>query len=132
MLNKITGKKPVNIVKPLVKENNSYSFNDKKYQTFLKKNYFWPKIGNFGNSRKEEIERKVDKFLARKPKNSMEHVTLKENQRAIKPLNNYSAPGSDRIGTLRIKNGGDYLQKSISDIVNTTLLVRVLSRHVKT
>ena len=37
MLNKITGKKPVNIVKPLVKENNSYSFNDKKYQTFLKK-----------------------------------------------------------------------------------------------
>ena len=62
----------------------------------------------------------------------MEHVTLKENQRAIKPLNNYSAPGSDRIGALRIKNGGDYLQKSISDIVNTTLLVRVLSRHVKT
>ena len=48
----------------------------------------------------------------------MEQVTLKEVQSAIKDLNSYSAPVLDRIGTLLIKNGGDYLHKTITDILN--------------
>ena len=50
----------------------------------------------------------------------MEQVTLKEVESAIKDLNGYSAPGPDRIGTLFIKNGGDYLHKTITDILNAT------------
>ena len=68
---------------------------------------------------KEAIEREVDKLLAEKPKNCMEQVALKEIQSAIKDLNSYSTPGQDRIGTLLIKNGGDYLHKTIKDILNT-------------
>ena len=50
----------------------------------------------------------------------MEQVTLKEVQSAIKDLNSYSAPVPDRIGTLLIKNGGDYLHKTITGILNAT------------
>ena len=69
---------------------------------------------NFENSHKEAIQREVDKLLAEKPKNCIEQVTRKEVQSAIKDLNSYSAPGPDRIGTLLIKNGGDYLHKTIT------------------
>ena len=47
----------------------------------------------------------------------MKQVTLKEVQSAIKDLNTYSAPGLDRMGTLLIKNGGDYLHKTITGIL---------------
>ena len=48
----------------------------------------------------------------------MEQITLKEIQSVINDLNNNSAPGSERIGTLLTKNGGDYLHKTITDILN--------------
>ena len=76
------------------------------------------KGSSFDNSHKEAIEREVDKLLAEKPKNCMKQVTLREVQGALKGLNSYSAPGQDRIGTLLIKNGGDYLHKTITDILN--------------
>ena len=79
-----------------------------------------PVASNFENSHKEAIQREVDKLLAEKPKNCIEQVTLKKVQSAIKDLNSYSAPGPDRIGTLLIKNGGDYLHKTITDIPNAT------------
>ena len=41
----------------------------------------------------------------------MKQATRKELQSAIKDLNHYSAPGPDRIYTLLIKNGVDYLAK---------------------
>ena len=50
----------------------------------------------------------------------MEQVTLKEVQSAIKDLNSYSDPGIDRIDTLLIKIGGDYLHKTITIILNAT------------
>ena len=50
----------------------------------------------------------------------MEQVTLKEVQSAMKNLNSFSAPGPHRIGTLLIKNGGDYLHQTITDILNAT------------
>ena len=61
---------------------------------------------------KKAIEKEVDKLLAQKPKNYMGQVTLKEVQSVIKYLNSYAAPGSNGIGTLLIKNGGDYLIKA--------------------
>ena len=50
----------------------------------------------------------------------MEQVTLKEVQSALKDLNSYSAPGPDRIDTLLIKNGCDYVHKIITDILSAT------------
>ena len=47
-------------------------------------------------------------------------ITLKEVQSAIKDPNSYSAPGPERIGTLLMGNGGDYLHKTIKDILNAT------------
>ena len=40
MLDKVTGKKAINIVEPLIKENNSYIFNDKEISEILKKTHF--------------------------------------------------------------------------------------------
>ena len=120
MLDKVTGKKAINIVEPLIKENNRYTFNDKEISDILTETHFYKKASSFDNYHKEAIEREVDKLLAEKPKNCMEQVALKEVQSAIKDLNSYSAPGPDRIGTLLIKNGGDYLHKTITDILNAT------------
>ena len=104
-------------MEPLMKENNSYTFNDKEISDILTETHFGKKASSFDNSHKEEIEREVDKLLAEKPKNCMEQVRLKEVQSAIKDLNSYSISGPDRIGTLPIKNGGDYLHKTITDIL---------------
>ena len=108
-------------MEPLIKENSSYTFNDKEILDILKKTHFDKKASSFGNSRKEAIERAVDKLLAEKPKNCREQVTLKQVQSAIKDLNSYSASGPDSIGTLLIKNGGDYLHKTITDILTCQL-----------
>ena len=101
--------KAINIVEPVIKENNSYTFNDKEISDILRKTHFDKKASNFENSHKEATAREVDKLLAEKPKNC---------KSAIKDLNSYSAPGQDRLGTLLIKNGGDYLHKTITDILN--------------
>ena len=100
--------------------NNSYTFNDKEISDILKETHFNIKASTFDNSHKEAIEREVDKFLAEKPKNCMEQVTLKEVQSVLKDLDSYAASGPDRIGTLLIKNGGDYLHKTITDILDAT------------
>ena len=110
--------KTINIVEPVIKENNSYTFNDKEISDILKKTHFDKKASNFENSHKKATEREVGKLLAEKPKNCMEQVSLKEVQSVIKDLNSYSAPGPDRLGTLLIKNKGDYLHKTITDILN--------------
>ena len=104
MLDKVTGKKPINIAEPLIKENNSYTFNGKEISNILKKTHFDKKSKSFDNSYKGAIEREVENLLAEKPKNCMEQVTLKEVLSAMKDLNSYSAPGTYRIGTLLIKN----------------------------
>ena len=107
-------------MEPLIKENNSYTFDDKEISNILIETHFDKKASNFDNSHKEAIEREIDKLLAEKPKNCMEQVTLKEVQYTIKDLNSYSPPEADRIGTLLIKNGGDYSHKTITDILNAT------------
>ena len=99
MLDKVTGKKTINIVEPLIKETNSYTFNDKEISDILIETHFDEKARSFDNFHKEAIEREVDKLLAEKPKNCMEQVTLKEVQSTIKDLNSYSTPGPGRIGT---------------------------------
>ena len=43
ILDKVTGKKNINIVEPLIKENNSHTFDDKEISDILKKNSFWQK-----------------------------------------------------------------------------------------
>ena len=40
ILDKVTGKKNINTVEPLVKENNSHTFYDKEISDILKKNSF--------------------------------------------------------------------------------------------
>ena len=135
MLDKVTGKNPINIEEPLTKENNSYTFNDNEISDILIETHFDKKGSSFDNSHKEAVEREVDKLLAEKPKNCMEQVTVKEVQSALKDLNSYSALGPDRIGTLLIKNGCDYLHKIITDILNATCQLgyfpdtRVISRY---
>ena len=98
-------------MEPLIKKNNSYT---------LKRTHFDKRASNFDNSHKEAIEKGVDKSSAEKQNNCMEQVTLEEFKSAIKDLNSYSAPGPDRKGTLLIKNGGNYLHKTITNILNAT------------
>lgn len=50
----------------------------------------------------------------------MEQFALKEVQSAIKEFNSYPACGPDRISTLLIKNVGDYLHNTITNILNAT------------
>ena len=64
--------KIIKIVEPLIKENNSYIFNDKEILDILKKIHFDKKASNFDKSHNEAIEKEVDKLLAEKPKNCME------------------------------------------------------------
>ena len=59
-------------MEPLIKENNSYIFNDKEILDILKKIHFDKKASNFDKSHNEAIEKEVDKLLAEKPKNCME------------------------------------------------------------
>ena len=72
MLDKVRGKKPINMVEPLIKDNNSYTFNDKEISDILIETHFDKKASSFDNSHKGAIEREVDKLLAEKPKNCME------------------------------------------------------------
>ena len=58
-------------MEPLIKENNSYTFNDKEISDILIEIHFDKKASSFDNSHKEAIEREVDKFLAEKSKNYM-------------------------------------------------------------
>ena len=55
-------------MEPLMKENNSYTFNDKEISDILTETHFGKKASSFDNSHKEEIEREVDNLLAKKPK----------------------------------------------------------------
>ena len=87
-----------------LKENDSYTFDDKEISDILKKIHFGKEASKFDNSHKVAIEREVDKLLAERPKNCTEQVKLKEVQSAIKDLNSYSAPRPNKIGTLLIKN----------------------------
>ena len=45
MLDNVTGKKTINIVEPLIKENNIYTSNDKEILNILKKTHFDKKKG---------------------------------------------------------------------------------------
>ena len=69
-------KKAIITVEPLIKDNNSYIFNEKDIRDILKENQFHKKESNFDNYHKEAIERKPDKLLAEKPRNCIEQVTL--------------------------------------------------------
>ena len=51
-------------MEPLIKENNSYTFNDKEILDILIGSHFDKKASNFDNSHKEATEREVDKLLA--------------------------------------------------------------------
>ena len=42
-------KKTINIVEPLIKKNNSYTFNDKEISDILKETHFDKKAGSFDN-----------------------------------------------------------------------------------
>ena len=100
-----------------LKENDSYTFDDKEISDILKKTHFGKEASKLDNSHKEAIEKEVDKPLAERPKNCTEQVKLKEVQSVIKDLNSYSAPRPNKIGTLLIKNGSDYLQKTMTSIL---------------
>ena len=73
MFDKTAGRKVINIVELLIKENNSYTFDDIKISDIFKKLTLIKK-------QKTLIKKKlqVDKLFAEKPKNCMEQVTLKE------------------------------------------------------
>ena len=60
MLYKITGKKPLT----LIKDDNSYIFNEKEIRDILKENQFRKKASDFDNYHKEAVERKLDTLLA--------------------------------------------------------------------
>ena len=49
MLDKVRGKKNIKIVEPLLKENNSYNFNEKEISDILKKTHFDKKTSSFDN-----------------------------------------------------------------------------------
>ena len=119
MFDKTAGRKVINIVELLIKENNSYTFDDRKISDIFKKLTLIKK-------QKTLIKKKlqVDKLFAEKPKNCMEQVTLKDVKSAIKDLNSYSALGPDRIGTLLIKNGSHYLHRTITKILNATFQLK--------
>ena len=57
-------KKTINTVEPLIKDNNSYIFNEKEIRDILKENQFRKKVSDFDNYHKEAVERKLDKLLA--------------------------------------------------------------------
>ena len=78
MFDKTAGRKVINIVELLIKENNSYTFDDIKISDIFKKLTLIKK-------QKTLIKKKlqVDKLFAEKPKNCMEQVTMKKVQSAI-------------------------------------------------
>ena len=59
MLDKVTGKKPINIAEPLIKEDSSYTFNDKEISDILKKTHFDKKAKALTTLIKEKLKEKL-------------------------------------------------------------------------